>query len=50
MDRVIGGVLGLMAFVAVVLAGLISGLTVSETIVRGGLAGVVGFCTRESVA
>ncbi len=43
MDRVIGGVLGLMAFVAVILAGSISGLSVAETIVRGSLAGVVGF-------
>ena len=43
MDRVIGGILGLMAFVAVVLAGSITGLPVGETIVRGTLAGVVGF-------
>ncbi len=43
MDRVIGGILGLLAFVAVIVAGVISGLTVAETIVRAGLAGVVGF-------
>jgi hypothetical protein len=32
-----------MAFVAVILAGSITGLSVAETIVRGSLAGVVGF-------
>ncbi len=43
MDKLIGGVLGLMAFVAVVLAGVISGLAVADTIVRAAIAGIVGF-------